>query len=175
MAPAVDLVERVSCLDPTLDVVFKLLLDQLRQGDGYDRLTPTAGVIWLAEPLIAIPPRFHSIFELRERHTHTRLSDQLVIHLLQLSCLPGKRRSRPSRYTATAERWGRFLAAKDDTERRWLASHDPIMAIAHHTLEQLSQDPRARRLAREREDEIKLFEIERAVELAASRAEGEAK
>ncbi len=46
------------------------------------------------------------------------------------------------------------------------------MAIAQQTLEHLSEDPRMHRLARDREDEIKLNQIERSMELADSLARG---
>lgn len=61
--------------------------------------------------------------------------------------------------------------ARDDAELEQLASEDSIMALAKATLEQLSQDPDVRRLAREREDALELYQMD----LVASRAEGEAK
>lgn len=142
--------------------------DQLRRGEEYHLLTPTAGIIWLVEPLFPALERLHSIFELRERHTHTRFSDHLAIHLLQLSQL---RRSNAADNDATITRWARFLTAKSDAEFERLASEHPIMTLAKQTLEQLSQDPETRRQARDREDSIKLY----AMSLAASEARGEAK
>ncbi|MCA9711531.1 MAG: Rpn family recombination-promoting nuclease/putative transposase [Myxococcales bacterium] len=142
--------------------------DQLRSGDGYGRLTPTVGILWMVEPLVAELDRFHSIFELRERHANVRLSDQLAIHVLQLSCFSP---TGASGYTGAVERWARFFLARDDDELDGLAAEDPIMATAKETLDQLSLDPTARRLAREREDALKLYQMH----LAASRAEGEAK
>lgn len=49
------------------------------------------------------------------------------------------------------------------------------MSLAKHTLEQLSQDPEARRLVREREDAIKLYEDELAVTRAQAEAQGRRK
>ncbi len=48
------------------------------------------------------------------------------------------------------------------------------MHLAKQTLEELSQDPETRRLARERADAIKLYEMELAASQAEARAEGEA-
>jgi hypothetical protein len=56
--------------------------DQLRRGDELTELTPTVVVVWLVATLFAEPPQFHHVFELRERSTHARLSDQLSIHPL---------------------------------------------------------------------------------------------
>ncbi len=125
--------------------------DQLQRGDEYHLLTPTIVVVWVVEPLFADLDRFHSIFELRERHTHMRFSDQLTIHLLQLrSTLPPN----PTGYHARIDRWARFLVARTNADLAQLASEDPIMATAKQTLDQLSQDPAARRLARDRADAI---------------------
>lgn len=140
---------------------------RLNRGEKYHLLTPTTGIVWLLKPLFPTLDRLHAIFELRERHTALRFSDQLAIHVLQLSHLS---RSNATGYTATVERWARFLVASGEEERERLALEDPIMRIAKQTLDRLSEDPATRRLAREREDSIKLYEMH----LAASRAEGEA-
>ena len=142
--------------------------DQLRRGDGYHPLTPTIGIVWLVEPLFPAFERQHSIFELRERHTHARLSDHLAIHLLQLSNLP---EPGATGYDARVGRWARFLLAKTDAEFDRLASEDPVMRVAKESLEQLSLDPETRRRVREREDSLKLYEMS----LAASEARGEAR
>lgn len=141
---------------------------QLGRGDGYDRLTPTVVVAWLVDPLIPDLERLHAIFELRERHTHHRLTDQLQIHLIQLSMLSSS--SAVGYADPRVTRWARFLMAQDDAARDQLASEDPIMALAKQTLDQLSQDPETRRLAREREDSLRLYDMH----LAASREEGKA-
>lgn len=47
-----------------------------------------------------------------------------------------------------------------------------MMALAKQTLEEISQDPETRRRAREREDEIKLDELERRASRKAAMAEG---
>lgn len=142
---------------------------QLRRGDPYHLLTPTTGIVWLVEPLCPTLDRLHSIVELRERHTMTRWSDQLVIHLLQLAY---RSPSGASGYTARVERWARFLAAEDEAQLDRLATEDPIMTLAKQTLEQISEDPWARRMAPKHEVDITFFEMDRAMELAASRAEG---
>jgi predicted transposase/invertase (TIGR01784 family) len=140
--------------------------DQLKRGDGYDRLTPTAVIVWLVDPLFPALDRLHAVFELRERETHALFGEQLSIHVLQLSALPPVG---TTRYASRVERWARFLAARDDAELDQLASEDPIMALAKQTLERLSEDPDVRRLARDREESILLYRVE----LGTSRRQGE--
>ncbi len=146
--------------------------DQLNRGDQYHLLTPTIGITWLTKPLALGLDRFHSVFELRERHTHTRWGDQLALHILQL---PHHRTQSPTnRYTASVHRWARFFKARSTAEFRQLASEDPTMSIAHQTLQHLSMDPQARRMARDRADEAKLYEIDMAMTRAAGHTEGQA-
>lgn len=141
---------------------------QLNRGDSYHLLTPTVGITWLVEPLVPSVARLHSIFELRDRHQGVRLSEHLAIHLLQL---PYRTAYPSTGYTRRVDRWARFFTAHSDAEFAALSAENPIMSLATQTLAQLSQDPEARRRAREREDEFKL----RQIDLAVSRAEGEAK
>lgn len=129
--------------------------DQLDRGDGYHHLSPTAVIAWLVEPLFPTLG-FHSTFELRDRLTHARFTDQLAIHLLQLGARP---REPATGYAAIVQRWARFFVA-DLAELTALASEDPIMTIAKQTLEELSRDPITRRLAREREDAKKLYRLD---------------
>ncbi|MEX1369429.1 MAG: Rpn family recombination-promoting nuclease/putative transposase [Nannocystaceae bacterium] len=146
--------------------------DQLGRGDDYHLLTPTIVIVWLVEPLFPALDRLHSIFELRERHTHTLFGDQLAIHVLQLSSLTP---THATGYTGRVERWGRFLTARNDAELLRLASEDPIMTTAKDTLDDLSQDPAAHRLARERSDAKKLYRLDLLASEAKGEARGEAK
>jgi predicted transposase/invertase (TIGR01784 family) len=156
---------------------------QLRNGDDYRRLTPTIVIAWLVEPLF---PRgaFHYHFRLYDPDTRTQLGDPLSVHVLQLSApVPSPPRGSTSsplssahatRYDVQAQRWARFLTARSDAALDQLASEDPIMSLAKQTLDALSEDPVVRRLAQEREDAIKLYEIDLAVGRAQAAAEGRA-
>lgn len=144
--------------------------NQLRRGKKYHLLTPTIGIIWLAEPMVPALDRFHSVFELRERHTNQRLSDHLAIHLIQLSAIPSEDETDDDEDATRVRRWARFFAARDEAEFDRLAQEDPIMEIAKDTLEQISLDPSVRRQLLEREDSEMLYKMH----IAASRVEGEA-
>jgi len=142
---------------------------QLVRGEDYSRLTPTRVIAWLGEPLPDPPlDRLHSIFELRERHTHVLLSDHLSFHLLQLSNAPSLPQPEVTGYAAQVERWARFFTARDEAALAQLAAEDPTMHLATQTLEELSQDPEACRLALERAQELALYRYD----LATSRDEG---
>jgi predicted transposase/invertase (TIGR01784 family) len=155
---------------------------QLSPGDGYEELTPTVVIAWLVEPIPELPHRLHTVYGLRAEHTNERFSDQLAIHVLQLSALPAEDTEEYA-VSPQVKRWARFLAARTDAEYEQLALEDPIMAIAKQALDELSQDPFAHRLARERADAVKLYQMDlvswgrkaRVEGLAEGLAEGEAK
>ncbi|MCX4245889.1 DUF4351 domain-containing protein [Paraliomyxa miuraensis] len=119
--------------------------------------------------------RLHTVLEVEERHGRTALWDELSIHLLQLGAppRPALLEGQGSDYDGVVERWARFFTCFDDeVELQRLAAEDPMMALAKQTLEEISQDPETRRRAREREDEIKLDELERRASRKAAMAEG---
>lgn len=147
---------------------------QLRRGEGYDRLTPTAVIAWLVEPLFPKNERLHSIFPLREIHTNTLFSDHFSIHILQLSKPHVPSPHRLPCYDAKVERWARFFNARSDAELDRLAAEDPIMSRAAQILDEISQDFDAYFHAMRIADEIKLDKIERAAEREANRTEGRA-
>ena len=61
----------------------RVFVSQLSRGDGYEELKPVVGIFIL--DFRALPSeRFHSKFELLEVQEHTRLSDDLTIHVLEL-------------------------------------------------------------------------------------------
>jgi predicted transposase/invertase (TIGR01784 family) len=148
--------------------------DQLRCGDDYHLLTTTTVITWLVEPLFP-GDALHFRFRMYDPDTCTSFGDQLAIHVLQLSSPSSLSPPAATGYDAQVQRWARFLTARDDAELDQLASEDPIMTLAKQTLDKLSEDPEVRRLARDREDAIKLYEIDLAARCAEAEAKGEAR
>jgi hypothetical protein len=141
--------------------------DQLRRGQGYEHLTPSAVIVWLPTPLFPALDELHMVFELRERRRSVAFGAHLAIHVIQLSAVSS---GKGSGYDVV-ERWARFFVGYDDPDTlARLAAEDPIMAVATQTLEEISQDPELRRLALEREDEYRLYRFD----LEACREEGRA-
>jgi predicted transposase/invertase (TIGR01784 family) len=143
---------------------------QLQRGEEYEELMPTVVVVWLAEPLFEPSGPLHSIFELRERTSGRLFSDRLALHVLELSKLRAHQTSQSGggQEEAGVLRWARFLVARNEEELTRLAAEDPIMDSAKNVLQQLSRDPAAARLARDRADGAKFYKMD----LAASRREG---
>jgi predicted transposase/invertase (TIGR01784 family) len=133
---------------------------QLGRGDRYFELAKAVSIFILNFEELTTS-RYHNVFRVLEIQDHVPLSDDLCIHVLELPKLP--------RAPAAAEappvlRWGRFFAAKTDTELEQLAMIDPDLERAKTALERLSADPAAQELARERE--LAAWNYERGLRLA---------
>src|SRR5512138_1280300 len=146
----------------------------LTKGGPYSSLRPCISILWFKVSILQFD-RFHSTFHLAEDHTREVFVGDIELHVLEL----------PKLHLATADRqakldrWARFLRAETTEELEALAAEDAIMNTAKLTLEELSLDPDAQRLARERETAILMHQhlVASAIEAAEVRAEarGEAK
>lgn len=132
---------------------------QLNRGDRYAALAPSIVVVWLVQPMFTATPRFHSIFELRERELGELFSDHLAIHVLQLRDWRFASPKLTSTFEVALQRWARFLAFKSPHDLAQLAQEDPIMTQAADSLERLSNDPRAAELANDREVAMQFYEL----------------
>ncbi len=146
----------------------RVFVSQLSKGDSYEQLKPVVGIFILN--FQALPgSRYRSKFELLEVQEHTRLTDDLTIHVLELPKLPAEP---PAAEAPLVLKWGRFLAADNDEELEQLAMSDPELREAKTALEELSQDPAARRLAEERRLAEWNYHTTMARERTAGREEG---
>jgi len=125
----------------------RVFASELSRGDDYEELSPVVGIFILDFRALS-GERYHSKFELLEVHNHARLTDDLTIHVVELAKLP---KEAPAEDSPAVLKWSRFLAAKSDEELEQVAMSDPHLREAKTALEELSQDPAARRLVEERQ------------------------
>src|SRR5713226_2496981 len=78
---------------------------QLHKGEDYDLLRPTISICFVNTPLFPAIPDHHLIFELLERQHQVAFSDQLVLHILELS----KFTKSAADLTTPLDRWLYFL------------------------------------------------------------------
>ena len=154
----------------------RLHASQLTTGDHYEKLCPTLSILILKKPFLPLG-KAHSKFRVLEVETHHALTDDFEMHFVELS----KIESEPE--SSALKLWMRFLLAHNAKELEELAMSDPHIRRATEALAELSRDPGAQELARQREMAqinlkiIKQFEREygEAKGRAEGRAEGEAK
>jgi len=111
-------------------------------------------------------PRFHSIFQVRERHGGELLTPQLELHLLELPKVP---RAVARNDEPNLAIWAKFLSAKADEELEKLAMEHPVLKRAKAALDRLSADEVARLQAEHREMALLTYEAG----IAAAREEAE--
>lgn len=143
----------------------RLYTSQLARGSGYDELLPTVSVI--VQNFTTLPTeRYRSRFRLLEMEEHWPLTGDLTFHVLELPKLP--RAPSPAAPLALWK-WAKFFTATTPADLEQLAMNDPVFDEAKRALEELSADPVARELARERE----LWAYNYETELRHARKQGE--
>jgi len=116
---------------------------------------------------------YHSQFRLldvAERHV---FSEDLVLHVLELPKVPapsGNVEAAPTVDEPLLLKWARFLKAETPDVLESLAMTDPVFREAKDALERLSDDPKARELARERE----LWDFNYRTSISLAKKEGRA-
>lgn len=146
----------------------RVYASQLSRGDDYSELDPVVGIFILDFNALG-GQRYHSTFELLEAHSHARLTHHLAMHVIELPKLP---EVVPPMNAPAVLKWGKFLAARDDEELERVAMTDPDLREAKTALEELSQDPAARRLAEERRLAALNFRLSMTQERKEGREEG---
>jgi len=143
----------------------RLFGSQLQRGEEYQALRPVISILFLDYQDLACS-RLHSVFKVLEVHNHEVFSPALEIHVIELP----KRMRLDNQAEAEQDlvRWTRFLKASTDEEAQEVAKEDAMIAKANAILKELSADPAAQELARQRQLALDSYRIE----LAAAKEEG---
>ncbi|MEM7677313.1 MAG: Rpn family recombination-promoting nuclease/putative transposase [Myxococcota bacterium] len=144
--------------------------DGVGVGDDFADLNPCRVVVFLSYRILP-GRRLHSTFQALEVHDGHRLSDDFAVHIVELPNLGVDVDAADSGVHA----WARFLAAETDEERQKVAMKNTIINEANDALKQLSRDPDAQRLARWREDQLRLSRVEMTETKKAAEREGREK
>lgn len=114
-------------------------------------------IVWTVRSISPTSDVFHEVFYVRGNRTGALLSPHFELHLLDLSRLG----TAPASDEPQVVRWGKFFTLDGEEQRAsLLAEEDPIMSLAVKTLQDLSDDPTARRIAEDRErDQLALGHI----------------
>jgi predicted transposase/invertase (TIGR01784 family) len=139
---------------------------QITRGGEYEPLPPVVSIVFMA---FAEPdsPRFHRVVDLRDQD-RVQYTDALRLHLIAL----------PNRLRALGEderpmvAWANFLAATTTEEVEAALMSNPGLKPAQETLQAISADEQARRLAEERERALAGWRIAMGETRAEGRLEG---
>lgn len=96
----------------------RLYQGQLTEGMDYDKLRPTISICFVNTPVFPYLPPYHLIFELRERHHAVAFTDQLQVHILELS----KFKLSSQELATPADPWLYFLCHGDELDTEALPS-----------------------------------------------------
>ena len=145
----------------------RMYTSQLHRGDQYTALRRCV-VVLITNFSELSSERFHSTFQVRERHDGALLTDHLELHLLEL---PKLQEALDKNDEPSLSLWGKFLSARADEELEQLALESPVLKQAKAALDRLSADDVARLQAEHREMALLTYEAG----MAAAREEAEQK
>ena len=148
----------------------RAFVNQLHRGEAYTKLKPVVSIVFTGYRVFRDMPCLHSTFHILEVKRHVRLTNVFELHLVELPKI--EQQDSFSEVRPEVARWARFLGAKTDEERRKVSQEDPMVREAYEWLVELSSSEDVQRYAREREENLKLNEIERRLMRAEARAEG---
>jgi predicted transposase/invertase (TIGR01784 family) len=120
----------------------RLHQSQLRKGKDFRLIRPTIAVCFVDTPLFPEIDDFHLIFELRERKRRTLFTDQMAVHILELT----KFRKAADELETPLDRWLYFLrhAANLDVNALPVALDVPEVRWALGDLRMISRSKRER-------------------------------
>lgn len=144
----------------------KMYEEQLNEGEEYKGLKKTITINILDFKIVS-NDQYHNVFHLWEDTTHILLTEDIEIHIMELTKLEEKHYRLSDRLT----KWLLFLKGVEQKEWEALAMETPEFKKAMTTLEVLSQDKEIRRLYNMRQ---KALMDERSA-LGKARREGEEK
>ena len=150
----------------------RLYTSSLAAGQPHDDLVPCHCVTFLGENLWPTS-RYHSVFQVLERHDHHVFSDHLALHTLELAKLAEVMKTAEERASADID-WGRFFAAASEQELEDLVMQRPEMNKPVEALRELSEDAKARFAAMDRDRAQKAYLFTLNAARKEARAEGEA-
>jgi len=138
--------------DRSLFYVSKMVAAGLKPGEHYDRLRKCIGISVLGFRLFHDSGDYYSCFHLWEDTRHTKYTDKLEFHVIELPKLPKLTKERIESCDDPRELWAEFIRAERKEDFEMIARRDPYIGEAYEQLQVISQDTQLRYeyLAREK-------------------------
>jgi predicted transposase/invertase (TIGR01784 family) len=111
----------------------RLHQSQLQEGQDYRLLRPTISVCFVNTPLFPEVPAYHLVFEWRERDFPLRLTEDLAVHLLELS----KFTKSTEELATPLDVWLYFLRHGDQLDTEALPASMAAVAEVHRAMGEL--------------------------------------
>jgi predicted transposase/invertase (TIGR01784 family) len=156
----------------------RLHQSQLKPSEDYRKTNPSVCIAVLAYTETE-EENFHSVYEVRERHSHKLFANDLTLHLIELPKIQAFLGRQPDSNNDLLVQWSRFFNAQSPNDVKELSMQNPIFRKAKEALEIIQGDPKAQELARMRDDAKIFYEMDMQAYneqgVAKGRIEGEAK
>ena len=137
--------------DRALYYLSKMFGSQLSPGEGYRILYRCINISILDFKLFADSEEFYSVFGFYERRRHTRATDKMEFHVIELPKLPEKLEENSSDLLL----WAKFISAEKKEEFEMLSGKNASIDKAYERLQVISQDRQKRMEYEAREKAIR--------------------
>ena len=137
--------------DRALYYLSKMFGNQLSPGEGYRILYRCINISILDFKLFADSEEFYSVFGFYERRRHTRATDKMEFHVIELPKLPEKLEESSSDLLL----WAKFISAEKKEEFEMLSGKNASIDKAYERLQVISQDRQKRMEYEAREKAIR--------------------
>ena len=126
--------------DRALYYLSKMFGNQLSPGEGYRILYRCINISILGFKLFADSEEFYSVFGFYEKRRHTRATDKMEFHVIELPKLPEKLEENSSDLLL----WAKFISAEKKEEFEMLSGKNASIDKAYERLQVISQDRQKR-------------------------------
>ena len=126
--------------DRALYYLSKMFGNQLSPGEGYRILYRCINISILDFRLFADSEEFYSVFGFYERRRHTRATDKMEFHVIELPKLPEKLEKNSSDLLL----WAKFISAEKKEEFEMLSGKNASIDKAYERLQVISLDRQKR-------------------------------
>lgn len=118
----------------------KMYVDQISPGDDYRTFKKCVSICILDFTLFDDSEDFYSCFHIAEDTRHTKLTDKMEFHVLELPKLPKELKDDGNNILL----WAKFINAEQKEEFDMIAEKDPYIESAYQKLQVISQDKQKR-------------------------------
>ncbi len=133
----------------------KLVTDQLKKGDDYDKMKKCISISILDFKLFKQEEEYYSCFHLWEDTRHLLYTDRIEFHVIELPKLPELTPEWIESCNDQRMQWAAFLRAERKEDFEMIAKENTYIDEAYKQLQVISQDEEKRWMYRSREKAIR--------------------
>lgn len=136
----IQLSELAAWADRSVFYLSKMYVSQIKKGEKYDMFKKCVSISILDFILFKEDKNFYSCFHIMEDTRHTKYTDKIEFHVIELPKLPVELKENNDDILL----WAKFINAEKEEEFDMIAAKNPYIQSAYEHLQLISQDEEKR-------------------------------